>query len=258
MFLDNKYTKIYYQIINRAKNRILEGYSERHHVIPKSMGGSNSKENLVTLTGREHFVCHLLLTKMTTNEHLKKMITAFIIMTGRGSNSAKDAKIKRSSKWFQKIRAEYAKIVQEKMTGRIVADSTKEKLRISATGRKYSDEVNASKGRKGREPTPKTPAGLKKISEASSGRKHTVETKKKISDNLKGEKNPFFGKKHTQETLEKIKQQNLDPEVKRKRSERVIGDLNPAKRLEVRQKISQSQKIRLANKKKLKVDIKLK
>jgi len=54
------YQKIYDQIIERAKNRKLEGYKEKHHIIPKCLGGPDNKENLVELTAREHFLCHLL------------------------------------------------------------------------------------------------------------------------------------------------------------------------------------------------------
>lgn len=56
------YEKIYNQIIERAKlsNRIKskENYFEKHHIIPKCLGGDNEKENLVLLTAREHFICH--------------------------------------------------------------------------------------------------------------------------------------------------------------------------------------------------------
>lgn len=52
------------------------GYTECHHIIPKSMGGSNDKENLVRLTAREHFVCHRLLTKMTEGKDRYRMINA--------------------------------------------------------------------------------------------------------------------------------------------------------------------------------------
>jgi hypothetical protein len=55
------YQKIYNQIIERAQNRVLEGYKEKHHIIPKCLGGNNKKENLVELTAREHILCHRLL-----------------------------------------------------------------------------------------------------------------------------------------------------------------------------------------------------
>jgi hypothetical protein len=64
MYLQNKYTRCYYNIVERAKARDLTGYVENHHIIPKSLGGSNNNDNLVRLTAREHFVCHWLLTKM--------------------------------------------------------------------------------------------------------------------------------------------------------------------------------------------------
>ncbi len=50
--------------MERARNRTLSGYSEKHHVIPRCLGGSNHPDNLVRLTGSEHFLAHLLLVKM--------------------------------------------------------------------------------------------------------------------------------------------------------------------------------------------------
>ena len=59
-----KYTKWYAQITERARNRILDTYTETHHIIPRSLGGTDDINNLVELTAREHFICHWLLTKM--------------------------------------------------------------------------------------------------------------------------------------------------------------------------------------------------
>jgi hypothetical protein len=62
------YKKVYEQIITKAQseNRIkgLDIYYERHHIIPKCLGGDNSKDNLVLLTAREHFLCHWLLIRI--------------------------------------------------------------------------------------------------------------------------------------------------------------------------------------------------
>ena len=64
LFIQNKYHKWYYNIINTARLReSVDGYTEKHHIIPKSLGGSNGKDNLVVLTGREHYICHYLLMK---------------------------------------------------------------------------------------------------------------------------------------------------------------------------------------------------
>ena len=74
--LTNKYSKLYYNITSNAKQRIIEGYVETHHVVPQSLGGSNNKDNLVDLTAREHFICHWLLIKMTEGEERSKMLYA--------------------------------------------------------------------------------------------------------------------------------------------------------------------------------------
>ena len=76
IFINNKYTDWYYSIVNSAMNRLNVGYTERHHIIPKSLGGSDDRSNLVRLTAREHFICHQLLTKMTTGLEKIKMLHA--------------------------------------------------------------------------------------------------------------------------------------------------------------------------------------
>src|ERR1700722_2510483 len=73
MFIENKYYRWYLRIIERAVTRPTPSeYTERHHVIPRSFGGSDAPENLVTLTFREHFLVHWLLTKCTEGEFLFK------------------------------------------------------------------------------------------------------------------------------------------------------------------------------------------
>jgi hypothetical protein len=77
------YQKIYDQIIsNRKQHPIKSGYIECHHIIPKSLGGLDIKENLIELSAREHFICHLLLTKIYPihSSEWHKMIKAFSLM----------------------------------------------------------------------------------------------------------------------------------------------------------------------------------
>jgi hypothetical protein len=75
-FNDSKYTQWYYDIIESAQKNTPTDYSEFHHIVPRSLGGSNSKNNIVKLTARQHFVCHLLLVKMTSGRDKFKMICA--------------------------------------------------------------------------------------------------------------------------------------------------------------------------------------
>jgi hypothetical protein len=75
-FNNSKYTRWYFAIIESAKLSPPTDYRERHHVMPSSLGGSNARENIVELTARQHFVCHLLLIRMTSGKDRFKMICA--------------------------------------------------------------------------------------------------------------------------------------------------------------------------------------
>lgn len=62
------YQNIYNALVEKAKVRGLdksqhEGYFEIHHIVPRCLGGSDEKDNLVMFTGREHFIAHMLLWK---------------------------------------------------------------------------------------------------------------------------------------------------------------------------------------------------
>lgn len=73
-FLKNKYHRWYRSIIENALLRTsTDAYFERHHIIPKCFGGSNDRSNLVKLSYREHFICHLLLCRFTFGVGKQKM-----------------------------------------------------------------------------------------------------------------------------------------------------------------------------------------
>lgn len=79
MFNKSKYTNWYYNIINyRLLNPTI---GETHHIIPKCMNGTNDQSNLVTLTIREHYICHRLLTKMTSGTTRQKLFLALACFT---------------------------------------------------------------------------------------------------------------------------------------------------------------------------------
>ena len=139
MFLDNKYNKWYYKIIEYRFDNIPKEYKEKHHIIPKSLGGSDTKENLVYLTAREHFLCHWLLTKMVdTPKHLLSLNCAFFNM----SRISKTQKRKYNSKQYDVMKraaSKAAKIRNELYPERNIFNRRGEK-NINY-GRKHSDET---------------------------------------------------------------------------------------------------------------------
>lgn len=77
-----KYHRWYDQLIDRARSREIPScYTEVHHIVPRSLGGSDAPENLVRLTYREHFIAHWLLTKLQRGGNLRKMQRALWAMT---------------------------------------------------------------------------------------------------------------------------------------------------------------------------------
>lgn len=72
------YKNIYDNLIGRAKNRILDTYTESHHIVPRCMNGSNDPINLVDLTPEEHYLAHQLLVKIYPEEY--GLIKAAVMM----------------------------------------------------------------------------------------------------------------------------------------------------------------------------------
>jgi hypothetical protein len=61
------YKNIYSHLVQKAQSRELNGYGEQHHIVPKCMGGSNAKNNIVYLSAKEHFIAHKLLVRIYPN-----------------------------------------------------------------------------------------------------------------------------------------------------------------------------------------------
>jgi len=131
IFINNKYSKIYFQIIYRAKLRTLTEYSEKHHIVPESFyinrtrkgssgwldGDPNELSNIVSLTAREHFICHWLLIKMTSGEAKHKMIFAFTMMKCKGVNQSSRYETVITSKIYAIYNEKSSKIKSKAYTG---------------------------------------------------------------------------------------------------------------------------------------------
>ena len=241
MYLQNKYTKCYYNIIDRAKSRDLskETYTEKHHIIPKSLGGLNNKDNLVKLTAKEHRLAHILLPRMTIDPlHTKSMWYALWMML-RTKNVNQQRKISKGSA-FEIAKIKVAENSSQLHKGKTVSKETREKLSKSCQGRpspnkgkamseEQKQKMSATIKKNGRVISPETVAKIlksrkdyqhseetkQKISNSNKGRIviHTEETKKKLSDVAKGRSNTWLkgkpahnrGIPHTKETVEKLK-----------------------------------------------------
>lgn len=91
------YLKHYNQLCSTrkllARSKQDDVYYEKHHIIPKSLGGSNSANNLILLTAREHYVAHLLLYnhyKTIGGDDFRKMSFALVSMASTNKNLSRD------------------------------------------------------------------------------------------------------------------------------------------------------------------------
>jgi len=104
LFLKNKYSKWYFNIIENAKLIERNCYIERHHIIPKSLGGTNDLNNIVKLTAKEHYICHLLLTKMVEGKLKRSMCFALNAI----SNCRKNSHLKLTAKQYERVKIQYS------------------------------------------------------------------------------------------------------------------------------------------------------
>ena len=166
------YVNVYYSIIKNRLDNPVEGYVERHHIVPKSEGGTDNDDNIVALTAREHYIAHLLLAKIY-NDY--KMWHAVNLM------SRLNAKVKINSRLYEMVRINSARTHSEFMKGKPSWNK----------GKKMSEEQK------------------RKLSDANKGKKMSEEAKKKISIKNKGKNNPMFGKSSWPNDTQKYEMRRL-------------------------------------------------
>lgn len=107
------YKDIYYRLVSSRQklNRFLgDGNNyDLHHILPRSLGGTDDKENLVLLTYKEHFIAHKLLIKIFPCDAMKK---ALFIMLNAAKYQGRE--IKFSARYYEKIKTEYINSLKKK------------------------------------------------------------------------------------------------------------------------------------------------
>lgn len=208
-FINNKYTRWYFQLIEaRIASPIVGSYNETHHIIPESFfiertregprgwlpGNPDATSNLVSLTAREHFICHWLLTKMTSGLARVKMLDAIMGMRAKNKNQPR-YKTKITSRVYARLKEEYSLIMSERMSG----DKNPQ------WGRVWTDEEKSAQADKvrGDKNGAKKPGASAKIADSKRGKKRekfSQEWVNAMSDAKTGEKNNMWGKTHSEET----------------------------------------------------------
>lgn len=215
----NWYRKVYYQIINRAKLRgldrnSLDYYVEIHHIIPKCLGGTDDKDNLVALTYREHIICHKILCRLyPDNYYLHSSVYLMLhvkIENGKKVKTFSNSKEAEEYKLFLKshkkpLSEETRKKMSAAHKGWIPSEEFRKKTSERHKGKKVSEETR------------------NKLKEINLGRHHTEETRKKMSESQKGKKLSEEHKKSISMSLKGIKRKSPSKEqVEKAKKTRIL------------------------------------
>ena len=226
------YLRTYCNLIRNAENRNTpKVYTEKHHIFPISIYGKNNR--VVKLTGREHYIAHVLLEKICTKrygvDHWKthKMTYAHCMMKRSGYYNSylyESAKIRRNNFLIGRyVSPETRQKLSDANKGKIIPLEVRKKISEAIKGEKnYNFGKNLSKETRekisetrklnyqienhpnyGKNLSPET---REKISKSSMGKVISNEVRKKISESTKGEKSHMFGKSIPDEIKLKISQ----------------------------------------------------
>lgn len=163
------YRRLYDSIISKAKSENRSKvdrdnlnyiYYEAHHIIPKCMGGKGktvdwkTHPNIVLLTAKEHYICHMLLVQMYP--HNNSLASSFLLMCNSPHTKTGNTRYIPSSKMY-----EFAKLSKSRA---IVTKETRDKQAKAKIGNK-----NGS-GNKGKTYGPQSEQRRLNISIANKGR----------------------------------------------------------------------------------------
>jgi len=195
------YLAILNAIIYDPRNHLNDGYVEEHHIVPRSLGGTDDPENLINLSARQHFIVHWLLHKIYQGTvHEKKMTGAFMFMVYLG-------KSKLCSSSYKHVKEAFS----EAQRGKKMSENSRQKMRETFkrnqiehpeyTRKRVETRRRNFKERWENDEEFRTSL-QSKIRAVHLGRKRSPETCARLKVSLKGHA-PFTGKTHSLETRKK-------------------------------------------------------
>lgn len=106
------YYKTYNQLIDKCIQMESEGYpedmyTEVHHILPRCMGGTNKKDNLVRMPVRYHVIAHMLLANAYRYSKLMFAVNAMFTGLGKEFKERYEVISKFSTRLISKFREEY-------------------------------------------------------------------------------------------------------------------------------------------------------
>lgn len=161
------YSAVYDALINKRRASPVAENFDRHHIVPRCLGGKDEPNNVVQMTVKEHYVAHLLLAKIHGGV-LWYPVHLMARRAGKGSrhytSMRKQLKPKRASKALAQWQdPEMAEKMREGMKGK--QRTSEYKSRVSkAMKEKWADpayRAMATEARRGRVMSEQTKAKMR-------------------------------------------------------------------------------------------------
>lgn len=199
------------KILNRESKN--DGLLEKHHIIPKSLGGNNHNKNIVLLTPREHYLAHWLLYKIHNGQNKAKMAYAFFRMCSNNPNQKRVITARQYERARIALSQSCSGINNPNFGKSLWSDEQREEIRKRQTG-----PTNSMYGKTPWNKGKIVPSSLSNeqrtaISLRLVGKPRSEETKKKISKAHTGKvlseitkqklRDINLGKKRTKDSIEK-------------------------------------------------------
>lgn len=134
--LTMNYKQIYDNICKRGqeRERVSGEYYEVHHILPRCMGGTDDVTNLTTLTGREHFIAHLILMRL--HPDIPEIIYSAWLMANKGGIK-KRRKYKVSARVYASLKVEWSIRMKKLRTGTHHSEEVRRKISENRRGKGY-------------------------------------------------------------------------------------------------------------------------
>lgn len=190
----------YHKFIDRLRNQVVDGYCEKHHILPRSLGGSDDPSNIICLTVRQHYIAHWMLWKAYGGS----MAVAFDYMSG-----IKRYGSRLPSRTVEALKADVSKRISE----RPVSKETRQKQRAAKLGRSLPEKTK------------------NKLRVAMLGQRRGPEFAAKVSQAKRGIATRGSGWSHSEDTLAKMSASNRNrPMITCPHCTKVVKDHGGAKR----------------------------
>lgn len=183
--------KIYEEFINNilsTRGRFVCGdeYHERHHIIPRCVGGTNDEDNLIDLFAKEHFIAHKILA--LENPDNNSLVYAWTMMSWVKCDHHDRYEL--TPEEYEEAKKRFSAINK----GKTLSEETRKK--ISEAKKNITEET--------RKKMSDNHADVSGKNNPMYGKNHSEETKQKLRELSKGQPSPMKCKKHSREAKEKM------------------------------------------------------